>query len=205
MKAVGKLKHAFEKEQPDREMSEKSKSIYMLLSLDTKMAEAPPEFAGVYLIAVRDETAETVRIAVERFIQGRVENHNPSFLPKPPELARECRRIAAPQEAFDKVWRKPQEKNLLETPEVVHLREVAADRAKTPEERADAINKIRKKHGQPPLDFTKKVKLVSRKTGRKTGETIGAGPQKFEQFVVGDAAALVAALDKNGGDNDRQD
>jgi hypothetical protein len=168
-------------------MAAVSKSIMMLLTLKPK-EDVSRELAATYHVAVKDETPETISQAVMNFIQGKAQDQNLAFCPSPPQLARECRRVATPKEAFDRVWKATDATQaILEAPDTVRDREIAADREKTPDERLNAINRIRKKFGQEPFNPYAEVK--------SHGTPTTGGIRDYSKAQIGDTSRLAATLE----------
>lgn len=135
----------------DADRQAKAQAILLVCSLGDK--EPTPERAMAYQIAVEQETPETVLRAAKNFIRGEVPDHDNRFGVKPPQLARECRRIAAPREAFERVWKQPDPTQVaLESPDVQRDRDLLLVNGKSPKERLEIINRIRAKVGMEPFD-----------------------------------------------------
>ena len=157
MKALGAIKPTFkpERQSESDNNQRKSKALLIMLSMDRRDASA--ELATAYHIASRDYRVETVEQAARDFIGGKVDEVNKAFCPTPAQFATQCRKIQIPEDAFNRVW-SPTKSQMLESREAQHRREMIVEKAKTPEQKLKAINRIRKELGQPPFNPYREAK-----------------------------------------------
>lgn len=95
---------------------------------------------ALYELALQGVSDENVEMACKAFIQGRVEGHNPSFRPRPPELAEYARRKQDRDDRF-----------AIQHDNISAQLEAPKHRDPTPEERQrvqDALNRLKKSLGQ---------------------------------------------------------
>ena len=172
------------------------------LLLEGRMKEATEKTVIAYSIAVAKFDERVVEAAVIRFLQDEVSDHNPGFPVTPNQLARECRNISgetgnqidAAMNRFREIWNKPDPtQHKLESPDTARDRQIAADRAKTPDQRMDAINRIRKKFGQEKFNPYSSAKSHGAKT---TG-----GIRDYSKASIGDVSRLAATLEEKAAVN----
>lgn len=157
MQALSQIKPTFKADDPNekQERQQKSKAILIMLSMDRR--DVSPELASAYHIAARNYRVETISRACDDFINGRVNEVNKAFCPTPAQFATQCRKIQVPEDTFNKIWY-PTNAQQLESREAQHKREILIEKAKTPEQKLEAINRIRKQLGQPPFNPYKAAK-----------------------------------------------
>lgn len=103
-------------------MNNRRKMIGMLFASYPSSGESRSEIEqqiALYELALEGVSDANVEMACKAFIQGRVEGHNPSFRPRPPELAEYARR-------------KQDRDNLLEFREQQRMARLAASEEPTP-------------------------------------------------------------------------
>lgn len=149
MKPLGAIKPNFKPESNNQDNQRKSKALLIMLSMDRR--EASPELATAYHIASRDYRIETVEQAARDFITGKVDDVNKAFCPTPAQFAAQCRKIQIPEDAFNRIWH-PTKAQQLESREAQHRREMIVEKAKTPEQKLESINRIRKEQGLDPFN-----------------------------------------------------
>lgn len=157
MQAISQIKPSFkpDTERDAKEKQSKSKAILIMLSMDRR--DVSPELATAYHIVARNYRLETVERAADDFINGRVNDVNKAFCPTPAQFGTQCRKIQVPEDAFNKVWQ-PSKAQQLESRDSQRERELLVEAAKTPEQKLEAINKIRKAQGIPPFNPYKEAK-----------------------------------------------
>jgi hypothetical protein len=173
---------------------DKLKSIELLLA--GRISEITETTVIAYSIAVAKFEDHIVEKAVIRFLQDEVSDHNLGYPVIPDELARECKKLSgemgnsieASMKRFREIWNKPDATQAaLEAPDTVRDRQIAADREKTPDERLNAINRIRKKCGQEPFNPYAKVK--------SHGTPTKGGIRDYSKAQIGDTSRLAATLE----------
>lgn len=129
-------------------MNQRQKMIGMLFAGYPSLGESRAELEaqiGLYGLALEGVSNKNVELACKAFIQGRVSGHNPSFRPRPAELAEYARRLQDSDDRF-----------AVQNNNITAQLQAPKHHDPTPEERQrvqDALNKLKKSLGQKQAEM----------------------------------------------------